>query len=237
MLGKYYIDMSSFLIFQLLYKAFLLIVLIFSIMIHEISHGAMALRLGDNTAKRLGRLTLNPLKHLDPVGSVILPLILILFNSPILIGWAKPVPYNPYNLKNPKKGAALIGIAGPLSNITIAAVFSVILSFSKTLEMSSTLMAAIGVIIFINLLLAIFNMVPIPPLDGSKLLFALFPRSWFKVQMIMERNGLLFLILFLFLGLKYLFTAVMIVFVALLVIIGVDPIEVLEAMTSIAGLK
>ena len=222
--------MSPFLIFQL-------IVLIFSIMIHEISHGAMALRLGDNTAKRLGRLTLNPLKHLDPVGSVILPLMLILFNSPILIGWAKPVPYNPYNLKNPKKGAALIGIAGPLSNITIAAVFSVILSFSKTLGMSPTLMAAIGVIILINLLLAIFNMVPIPPLDGSKLLFALFPRSWFKVQMIMERNGFLFLILFLFLGLKYLWMAVMIVFVALLVIIGVDPNEVLEAMTSIAGQK
>ena len=230
MIEKYYVYMSPFLIFQL-------IVLIFSIMIHEISHGAMALRLGDNTAKRLGRLTLNPLKHLDPVGSVILPLMLILFNSPILIGWAKPVPYNPYNLKNPKKGAALIGIAGPLSNITIAAVFSVILSFSKTLGMSSTLMAAIGVIILINLLLAIFNMVPIPPLDGSKLLFALFPRSWFKVQMIMERNGFLFLILFLFLGLKYLWMAVMIVFVALLVIIGVDPNEVLEAMTSIAGQK
>ena len=98
-------------------------------------------------------------------------------------------------------------------------------------------MAAIGVIILINLLLAIFNMVPIPPLDGSKLLFALFPRSWFKVQMIMERNGFLFLILFLFLGLKYLWMAVMIVFVALLVIIGVDPNEVLEAMTSIAGQK
>jgi Zn-dependent protease len=222
--------MSSFLIFQL-------IVLIFSIMIHEISHGAMALRLGDDTAKRLGRLTLNPLKHLDPVGSVILPLLLIMFNSPILIGWAKPVPYNPYKLKNPKKGAALIAAAGPLSNLVIATIFAVILSFSQILGLSSTLMAAIGVIILINLLLAIFNLVPIPPLDGSKLLFAFFPRSWFKVQMVMERNGFLFLLLFIFLGLRYLWMAVMIVFVALLVIIGVDPNEVLEAMTSIAGRK
>ncbi|HCX45344.1 TPA: site-2 protease family protein [Patescibacteria group bacterium] len=220
--------MSPFLIFQL-------VVLIFSIMIHEIAHGAMALRLGDNTAKRLGRLTLNPLKHLDPVGSVILPLMLILFNSPILIGWAKPVPYNPYNLKDPKKGAALIGAAGPLSNIVIAVTFSIILSFSAVLGISSTLMAAIGVIVLINLLLAIFNLVPIPPLDGSKLLFALFPRSWFKAQMIMERNGFLFLLLFIFLGLRWLWMAVMIVFVALLVVTGVDPNQVLEAMTAIAG--
>jgi len=220
--------MSPFLIFQL-------VVLIFSIMIHEISHGAMALRLGDDTAKRLGRLTLNPLKHLDPVGSVILPLMLILFNSPILIGWAKPVPYNPYNLKDPKKGAALIGAAGPISNIIIAVIFSILLNFSTVLGMSSTLIAAIGVIVLINLLLAIFNLVPIPPLDGSKLLFALFPRSWFKVQMIMERNGFLFLLLFIFLGLRYLWMAVMIVFVALLVITGVDPNQVLEAMTAIAG--
>src|SRR3989344_8699741 len=105
-----------------IFLAFQIIVLIFSVMIHEISHGAVALKLGDTTARDLGRLTLNPLKHLDPIGSFLLPLILAISHAPV-IGWAKPVPYNPFNLRDPKRGAAIIGVAGPISNIALAIVF------------------------------------------------------------------------------------------------------------------
>lgn len=213
---------------------FQLVVLIFSIMIHEISHGAMALYLGDDTAKRLGRLTLNPLKHLDPFGSVILPLILVVFHSPVLIGWAKPVPYNPYNLKNPQKGAALIGAAGPVVNIIIAVVFALLLHIPLALN-SSTAVAAFGVIILLNLLLAIFNLVPIPPLDGSKVLFALLPASWTQVQRFLEINGILVLLLFIFLGLRFLFGLVLIMFALLLALAGIDAELILSTMVTVFG--
>ena len=111
--------------------AFQLVVLIFSVMVHEIAHGAVAYYLGDDTAYRMGRLTLNPLKHLDPFGSIILPAILsipLLFGArPIIVGWAKPVPYNPHNLKNPRSGAGIIALAGPASNIILAIVFAILL--------------------------------------------------------------------------------------------------------------
>src|SRR3989338_4079103 len=105
---------------------FQIIVLFFSVVIHEVSHGVVALMLGDKTAKDAGRLTLNPLKHIDPFGSVLLPVLLLIAQSPILFAWAKPVPYNPYNLKNPKSGAALIAAAGPLSNIILAVIFGIV---------------------------------------------------------------------------------------------------------------
>src|SRR3989344_5255968 len=167
-----------------MFLIFSLVVFIFSVMIHEVSHGVVAYKLGDDTAKAMGRLNLNPLSHIDPVGSIFLPLFLILINSPILFGWAKPVPYNPNNLKNPRSGAALIGAAGPLSNLLMAAIFGI---FSRLLpldyqtrvvlaqavpqgaaELISTpfeaLFFAFAIIVFINTLLAIFNLVPIPPL-------------------------------------------------------------------------
>lgn len=175
---------------------FQLIVLIFSIMIHEIAHGAMALRLGDDTAQKLGRLTLNPLKHIDPVGSIILPAILLLFQSPFLIGWAKPVPYDPRRLRDPKTGAALIALAGPTSNITIAIFFGLLLRLSIMPVASVTLIA---LIVYLNLLLAIFNLIPIPPLDGSKLLFYFLPQDY-RLQAILETYGPILLLIFVFGG-------------------------------------
>ncbi|MDP2629772.1 MAG: site-2 protease family protein [Candidatus Harrisonbacteria bacterium] len=155
--------------------AFQIIVLIFSVIIHEVSHGLTALKLGDNTAKDAGRLTLNPFKHLDLFGSVILPLLLAISGLPI-IGWAKPVPYNPYNLAHPKRAAGLIAFAGPLSNIVLAALFAGIIRLGASF-FSVPLLILLNVIVLINLLLAFFNLVPIPPLDGSKVLFALLPNS------------------------------------------------------------
>jgi len=208
--------------------AFQLVVLLFSIMVHEISHGAMALYLGDDTAKRLGRLTLNPAKHIDPFGSIILPLILaipLLFGLPsVVIGWAKPVPYNPYNLKNPKKGAALIGAAGPISNIILAVIFAFALYLPLNFGIGGqTLVVAFSLIVLLNLLLAIFNLIPIPPLDGSKLLFALMPRSWAGIERALQINGFLLLILFIIFGLPILRFVVFAVFGVVLWLVGVDP--------------
>src|SRR3989344_8287165 len=113
----------------MLFLIFALVILIFSVMVHEVSHGAVADKLGDDTARNMGRLNLNPLNHIDPIGSILLPLFLALLNSPVLFGWAKPVPYNPHNLKDPKKGAALIGAAGPLSNMLLATFFGILSRF------------------------------------------------------------------------------------------------------------
>ncbi|MDP3729629.1 MAG: site-2 protease family protein [bacterium] len=183
---------------------FQLIVLIFSVMVHEVSHGAVAYKLGDDTAKVLGRLNLNPLKHIDFMGSIFLPLFLILVQSPVLFGWAKPVPYNPHNLKNPKKGAALIGAAGPLSNLALALIFGLLIRLTGgifgTTDTSVAVILFFNIIVFINILLAIFNLVPIPPLDGSKLLFALLPHRYSHIQHALERYGIFILIFFIFYG-------------------------------------
>src|SRR3990167_5811299 len=112
---------------QFLILIFQLIVLLFSIIIHEVSHGVMANKLGDPTAKNAGRLTLNPLKHLDFFGSFLLPFLLFMAKSPVLFGWAKPVPFNPANLRNPKRDSGFIGLAGPLSNLSMAIIFSLVL--------------------------------------------------------------------------------------------------------------
>jgi len=181
---------------------FQLVTLIFSIMIHEISHGWTALKLGDTTARDAGRLTLNPLKHLDPFGSIILPIMLIAFGSPILIGWAKPVPYNPYNIRgNPQKGAALIAAAGPLSNITIAVVFGIFLRLAAVLFgpiQTAGLIILVNIVVFINILLAIFNLIPVPPLDGSSILFAFLPPGARGIRNFLTRYGFIILIFFVF---------------------------------------
>lgn len=196
---------------QATFFVYALLILLFSAIIHEISHGFSAKLQGDNTAEAAGRLTLNPLPHLDPFGSIILPLLLALpaiFGAPaIIIGWAKPVPYNPDNLRNKKWGPALVAIAGPLSNIFIALVFGFILRLSLTLPMLPTLNPFLMIIIWINLLLAVFNLIPIPPLDGSKLLFSffsIFGRSYagklLQVELWLERYGFMLLLLFIFFG-------------------------------------
>lgn len=178
----------------------LIAVLIFSIMIHEIAHGLAALWQGDWTAQQAGRLTLNPLKHLDPWGSFIIPFFLIISGVGIVFGWAKPVPYNPYNLRDQKYGPALVGAAGPLSNLLMALFAGVLMRLLLVVGVSSSAFIFIVLVLFIqtNILLMIFNLLPIPPLDGSKLLFAFLPISEHTKQLL-EQYGFVFLLLFLYL--------------------------------------
>jgi Zn-dependent protease len=177
---------------------FILLVLLFSVVIHEVSHGYAALALGDNTAKYQGRLTLNPIKHLDPVGSFLVPL-LGYFTGGVIIGWAKPVPFNPYNLRNQKWGEGLVAIAGPISNILIAAIFALIIrSASANGFVSEPFFFLTGYLVFINIILALFNMIPIPPLDGSKVLFALLPYRLQALRQGLERYGLVLVFIFVF---------------------------------------
>ncbi len=178
----------------------LIAVLIFSIMIHEIAHGLAALWQGDWTAQQAGRLTLNPLKHLDPWGSFIVPLFLIISGVGIIFGWAKPVPYNPYNLRDQKYGPALVGVAGPLSNLLLALFAGILMRLFLVMGVSSSAFIFIVLALFIqiNILLMIFNLLPIPPLDGSKLLFTFLPISEHTKQLL-EQYGFVFLLLFLYL--------------------------------------
>ena len=180
---------------------FSLIILLFSIAIHEVSHGQVAYYLGDPTAKYAGRLTLNPIKHLDPFGSIILPLFLVIMRSPFIIGWAKPVPINPYNFKNPKWDNVKVAIAGPGANLFIALFFGSLVRFFPLL---SALLPLFSLIIGYNLLLAIFNLVPIPPLDGSHILFNLLPERAYQVKKFLRQYGTLLLLLFLFFGINLL---------------------------------
>ncbi len=188
---------------------YLLIILIFlfSAILHEISHGWVANYLGDPTAKMAGRLSLNPLKHLDPIGSVLLPLMLILLNSRIIFGWAKPVPINPFNFRDKKYGSLKVAAAGPLANILVAVVFGLLIrflpwaSFSFSSSLVTNLILAFGFIVWVNLLLAIFNLIPVPPLDGSHILFAFLPAKFNTLKVFLIRYGffiLIFLIFFFF---------------------------------------
>ncbi len=177
---------------------FFIAVLIMSVVIHEVCHGFAALSFGDKTALYAGRLTLNPLKHLDMMGSVILPLFLVLVRSPFMFGWAKPVPYNPNNLSNRRWGTLFVAAAGILANIFIAVFFGIILRFSPVSQASSNFISIISSIVLINLGLAIFNLVPIPPLDGSKILFSLLPGSFYPVISFMEQYSFLLILIFIF---------------------------------------
>jgi Zn-dependent protease len=145
-------------------------------MAHEVAHGSVALALGDSTAKDEGRLTLNPLKHIDPFGTIFLPLILALIpGNSVIIGWAKPVPINFNNITDKKFGALKVSLAGPLSNFVLATVFALIIRFIPVLNPEMNFIFTI--IIFYNLILGIFNLIPIPPLDGSHILFDLLPQG------------------------------------------------------------
>lgn len=172
-------------------------VLIMSVVIHEASHGFVADSMGDPTARYQGRLTLNPIKHLDPFGSVIIPA-LTYFMGGFIFGWAKPVPYNPYNLKNQKWGPAIVAGAGPFSNLLVAVIFGVLIRFDATLGIPPAFVQASLLVVFINLILVIFNLVPLPPLDGSKLLFALLPLKFYYIQRFLEQYGFFLIIIFIF---------------------------------------
>lgn len=197
------------------------VVLIFSAVLHEVAHGYEAERLGDDTARRAGRLTLNPLKHLDPFMSFFMPLVLFVTTGFFFAG-AKPVPYNPNNLKNPRVDAVKVALAGPITNLAIALFFGIlsillpIANITKDLLFSDVITGNTPlfngpfdgmfffflIIIYINVLLGIFNLVPIPPLDGSKLLFLILPPTpnTYKFMYFMERWGLILVLIFVFFG-------------------------------------
>jgi len=164
------------------FKFFLYALIVMSAVFHEYAHGWMADYLGDPTAKYAGRLSLNPLKHLDPWGTVIIPLFLLFFTGGF-IGWAKPVPYNPYNLRDQKYGSAKVGGAGPAANFLLALIFGLMLRF---LPLSGFFYLAFTWIVYVNLFLGLFNLIPIPPLDGSKLLMNFFPQS--QTLQVLERS-------------------------------------------------
>jgi Zn-dependent protease len=183
---------------------FLIVILIFSVVLHEVSHGVVANLLGDPTAKNAGRLTLNPIPHIDPIGSLLLPGFLILMShitgGGIIFGWAKPVPVNPMNLKG-KYGSALVSLAGPLSNLGIAVIFGLALRFLPLEMLNPNLVLIFGSIVLLNILLGVFNLLPIPPLDGSHILFSFLPKSLERLKAVLHQYGmfiLLFVIFFFF---------------------------------------
>ncbi len=176
---------------------FSILILIFSVVVHEVAHGYIAYALGDNTAKFQGRLNLNPFNHLEWFGSFLLP-VMSYFLGGFIIGWAKPVPFNPYNLRDQKWGEAKVAFAGPLANIAIALFFGLLIRFGFVAGMGESFVYLCSMIVFINLVLATFNLVPIPPLDGSKILFSLLPTHMNETRNFLERNGMFLMIFFIF---------------------------------------
>lgn len=173
-----------------------ILVLIFSIVAHEVSHGYAALALGDKTALYAGRLTMNPLKHIDPVGSILVPVLTILAGAGF--GWAKPVPYNPANLRDKKWGDTKVALAGPFTNFGIALLFALVVRFGAD-TFSPEVLKLTLVIVFVNIVLGVFNMIPVPPFDGSKILHNLLPYRYQYIYEYMERYWLfvlLFVVLF-----------------------------------------
>lgn len=170
-----------------------------SVVVHEVCHGYAALALGDPTAKYAGRLTLNPLKHLDPIGSVIVPFILAIIPPHMVFGWAKPVPVNPYNFKDQRWGEVLVAAAGPASNLAIALVFGLMMRFNEFFYfLPPSFFTIAASLVLINLMLTVFNLVPIPPLDGSKILFGLLPQHSVTAQNWIERHSLVIFLIFVF---------------------------------------
>ncbi len=182
---------------------FSIIVLIYSAIIHEYMHGWMAERLGDNTAKDEGRLTLNPIPHIDPIGSLLLPFILISSGASFVFGWAKPVPFNPNNLRDKIYGGARVAAAGPFANLIMALFFGIVLRAIFIFEpafVNQLMVNFLVIIVQINLLLMIFNLVPIPPLDGSKILMPFLPYHW-KIRFLkMEQYGFILVLAFVMVG-------------------------------------
>lgn len=190
-----------------------LIAVFTAIVLHEFSHGYIAFRLGDPTAKMQGRLTLNPLAHIDPIGTILVPIVLVILRSPFLFGWAKPVPINPNYFRNPYKGMFYVAIAGPLMNIALALGASAIGRLAILITPLSllygrgfsayfvqTIFYLLGFFVIINIILAVFNMLPVPPLDGSRVLTYFLPPEGKRVMMQLERYGFLIVLALLYLG-------------------------------------
>jgi len=197
---------------SILHIALSLIAIFTAIVLHEVAHGYMALRLGDPTARDLGRLTLNPLAHIDPIGTILVPIVLAILNAP-LFGWAKPVPINPRNFRNPFRGMLFVALAGPGTNIALALGASVIgrllllmvpqslstASASFGMNLLTSLFTLLGYFVIYNLFLAGLNLIPIPPLDGSRVLTYFLPTEGRRIMLSLERYGF-----FIFAGLLYL---------------------------------
>lgn len=185
-----------------------ILALIMSIILHEMAHGYAANALGDPTARLQGRLSGNPLVHIDPLGSVIIPGLLFLTHAGILFGWAKPVPYNPYNLRNQKWGEALVAAAGPATNILLALIFSIIFRFGNTAGLSDTFLSLSWYVVYINILLAFFNLIPVPPLDGSKILMSVLPLSlqlkYRQLEQWTSRYGIIAMVVFIYIFSQFL---------------------------------
>jgi len=178
----------------LLEAALMAVVLLFSVIIHEVAHGYVALLNGDPTARMLGRITLNPAPHIDPVGTIILPLLLLISHAGIIFGWAKPVPVNPLNYRNYRWGEFAVSAAGPVSNLVLAAIFSIMLRMGLA---NPGLMKLAYFGVSINIFLALFNLIPIPPLDGSHILALFLPRELARLYDHLQPVGfVLILILF-----------------------------------------
>lgn len=175
---------------------FYFLIIIPSAIIHEYAHGWAADLMGDPTAKYAGRLTLNPLAHIDLWGTILMPItLLLLTGGQFLFAYAKPVPYNPYNLKNQKWGPSLVAIAGPAANFLLAACFAIVMRF---LPPASGFASLVSIIVYANIMLMVFNLVPIPPLDGSKILYAILPNSANNIKIFLERYGFIILLIFVF---------------------------------------
>jgi len=183
---------------------FSLVVILFSAIIHEYMHGWMADRLGDPTAKYSGRLTLNPIPHIDPVFSIIMPVAMYYLSAgTFFFAAAKPVPFNPYNLRDQKYGSAKVALAGPMTNLITAVFFGLLLRFlaeSRILVGDGTVYQLLAVIVQVNLVLAIFNSLPIPPLDGSKMIAPFLSYSWQMRFAALESYGFIMVMLFVFFG-------------------------------------
>ncbi len=181
---------------------FQIIVLIFSVIIHEYMHGWMANYLGDPTAKDAGRLTINPIPHIDIWGSIILPFMLVITKMPFLFGYAKPVPFNPYNLRDQKYGSAKVALAGPLSNFAIALFFGLLLRFFSgyLISFNLVLIGLFQIIVYLNIFLMVLNLLPIPPLDGSKVLMPFLPYDWQMNFLKLEQFGFALVLLFILFG-------------------------------------
>jgi len=181
----------------------LIVVLIFSVIIHEYFHGAVAYSLGDDTAKNMGRLTLNPIPHLDIIGSIILPFLLIFISiltggGGIIFGWAKPVPINPNNFRDRKYGELKVALAGPLANFSLALIFGLLLRFLPHFIYMPGIYYVFSYIVYLNLLLCVFNLFPVPPLDGSHVLFFFFPHLEEKATIFFSQFGLLIIFFVIF---------------------------------------